>query len=97
MSSSEGGGTGRRTDWSCLNQNRRNGEIAEDRPFSSRPGSTDGRGYTDFDPNGKQKADGSTRFCRLAEPVFAALLDISGPSGVFRRNFRDIGHFKGRG
>jgi hypothetical protein len=56
MSSSEGGSTGRRTDWSCRIKIAKKVKLL--RPSVQLPAGIHGwRGYTDFDPNGKQKAD----------------------------------------
>jgi len=72
MSSSEGGSTGRRTDWSCRIK------IAEKvkllRPSVQLPAGIHGwRGYTDFDPNGKQKAGVFGELLQRPEPAFRSL------------------------
>ena len=69
MSSSEGGSTGRRTDWPCRIKIAQKVKLL--RPSVQLPAGIHGwRGYTDFDPNGKQKADGSTSFAWPVEPDF---------------------------
>ena len=96
MSSSEGGSTGRRTDWSCRIKIAVQVKLL--RPSVQLPAGIHGwRGYTDFDPNGKQKAGYSVRFCEGRNRLFAALLDRAGPAGVFRRNFCDFAILEGRG
>src|SRR3954468_1713104 len=79
--SSEGGSTGRRTDWPCRIKIAKKEKLV--RPSVQLPAGIHGwRGLYGFWPGWQAKAG---LILGMREPSFAALLDTGHPAGVFRR------------